>query len=213
MPLLATFEKLLYVLGGAYIWDSTISLKFDAQILCEKTERGSFAWAKWVYLACKYITMTYYSTAFVGLGTVTQRFNCEAWAKVTITFVYLSASFASSLIGIRAIVIWGRDLRLVIIVVVCLFTHFAFSVHNLTKISAEWVSENQFCYISNLDSATSNLTALVVCDTILLSGVLTGLLHRRIAHKHGIGHVLWRQGLVWACLAILAESTSVVLST
>jgi len=202
-------QKLQYALWGAFIWDSTISLKFDAEVLWENEKRSSFAWAKWVYLGCKYTTMTYYVTNMVD-ADATEWISCELWVKLLFTLVYLSASLASSLIGIRAIVIWEKDKKLIILVVLCLLSHLALSIRNVTEITAEWLPDSHFCYIPSLGSAAPNLTAVLVCDTILLSAVLVGLVHKRFVHKRGIGYVLWRQGLVWAALAILAEVLSVV---
>lgn len=92
---------------------------------------------------------------------------------------------------------------------ICLLIQFALNIHNLTKITSEWNPATSSCTFSNLGPAAINLTAILVSDTILLFCMLVGLYRRRVTHKYGLWKTLWRQGLVWASLAIIAEVPSV----
>jgi len=207
LQLYASFSKLLQVLVGAYLWEIVTSLPFDIRLFRD-SKGSSSAWSKWIYLSCRYITLIY-SVLNLVITNLQHQVNCKGWAKGVFLTSYVTVTFASSLIGLRVIAIWNKDRRLIAIVILCLLTQLAFSLHNLVEVTAVWSPEINACVFPNVNTAAANILAILICDSALLACMFAGLLRKRYTRGHGIWHVLWTQGLVWAALAIFAEVPSV----
>jgi len=105
-----------------------------------------------------------------------------------------------------------RDRRLIGIVVVCILTELALDLRNITQIDIVWIPGVDTCSFSNAKSTVTGITGTVVCDAILQTSMLVGLLRKRSSHKDGIWcTMLWTQGLIWTTTELITEIPSVVL--
>jgi len=203
-----SFAKFLQFIEGAYLWEFVTTLRFDVRLIRENG--GTSSWAKWVYFASRLTTLTYVllNTAASNMG---KSINCIIISKSIVAALYLSITCASALIGVRIIAIWNKDIRVVATVVVCLLAELALNLRNVTQIEVAWIPGVDICSYTNVKSAATNITAIMVCDAVLQVSMMVGLLRRSMPHKGGILHLLWKQGLIWTTTALVTEVPSVVL--
>lgn len=200
------FMKVLYVVGGIYIWEFFTSLWFEWQII---TGRRSYRWSIWLYSGCRLSALFAIITLFVGFN-VTTPINCRAWLVFVFFFAYSAFVFASALIVLRIVAIWERNWLVCTIAIAAWLVNIAFYIRNMTWSEAVWSTEQSTCLVIKTDR---NLTTIVVTlgeDLVLLILMLAGLRRYGDVGMYGLWRFLHRQGLLWLVLVTVAEIPTTV---
>ncbi|KAH9159857.1 hypothetical protein EDB89DRAFT_2082914 [Lactarius sanguifluus] len=200
------FMKVLYVVGGIYIWEFFTSLWFEWQII---TGRRSYRWSIWLYSGCRLSALFAIITIFVGFN-VTTPINCRAWLVLVFFFAYSAFVFASALIVLRIVAIWERNWLVCTIAIAAWLVNIAFYIRNMTWSEAVWSAEQSTCLVIKTDR---NLTTIVVTlaeDIVLLVLMLAGLRRYGDVGMYGLWRFLHRQGLLWLVLVTVAEIPTTV---
>ncbi|KAH9046061.1 hypothetical protein EDB84DRAFT_1558613 [Lactarius hengduanensis] len=200
------FMKVLYVVGGIYIWEFVTSLWFEWQII---TGRRSYRWSIWLYSGCRLSALFAIITLFVGFN-VTTPINCRAWLVFVFFFAYSAFVFASALIVLRIVAIWERNWLVCTIAIAAWLVNIAFYIRNMTWSEAVWSTEQATCLVIKTDR---NLTTIVVTlgeDLVLLILMLAGLRRYGDVGMYGLWRFLHRQGLLWLVLVTVAEIPTTV---
>ncbi|KAI9442611.1 hypothetical protein H4582DRAFT_2073186 [Lactarius indigo] len=127
--LAVAFIKVLYVVGGIYIWEFFTSLWFEWQII---TGRRSYRWSIWLYSGCRLSALFAIITIFVGFN-VTTPINCRAWLVCVFFFAYSAFVFASALIVLRIVAIWERNWLVCTIAIAAWLVNIAFYIRSLRR--------------------------------------------------------------------------------
>jgi hypothetical protein len=195
------FIKLLYVVGGVYLWEFFTTLWFEWQII---TGRRTYRWSIWLYSGCRISALLAIITIFVGFN-VTTPINCRAWLVMVFFFAYSAFVFASALIVLRIVAIWERSWFPCTIAIVAWLINIACYIHNMTWSEAIWDTELSTCYVIK---SNRNMTTIIVTlgeDLVLLSLMLIGLRRYGDVGMYGLWRFLHRQGLLWLVLVTVAE--------
>jgi hypothetical protein len=183
------FIKLLYVVGGVYIWEFFTSLWFEWQII---TGRRTYRWSIWLYSGCRLSALIAIITIFVGFN-VTTPINCRAWLVMVFFFAYSAFAFASALIVLRIVAIWERSWFPCTIAIVAWLINIGCYIHNMTWSEAIWITEQSTCFVIK---SNRNMTTIIVTlgeDLVLLSLMLIGLRRYGDVGMFGLWRFLHRQ--------------------
>ncbi|KAF8264179.1 hypothetical protein EI94DRAFT_1703428 [Lactarius quietus] len=116
---------------------------------------------------------------------------------------FLGGSF---LIVLRIIAIWNRN-RIAIAIAICAWSsNIAFFIHNIVQIHTRWAPTASICGILNPETTKLTIIGVLIADVGLLLMMLVGLLRLRVhSTMFALGQYLWKQGLIWLCVAIVSE--------
>jgi len=132
--------------------------------------------------------------------------DCQLWVIFELIFSYLAFVTASLMIVLRIIAIWDRNRIAVAIAIGAWSTNIAFLIHNIALVHATWAPTQGVCEVLDTGSSKKTIFAVLASDVVLLLTMLAGLLRLRLhGSTFGLGHFLWRQGLIWLFFATIAE--------
>lgn len=197
--------KLDYALAGIYIWEMVFTMGFELDILWGKRP---YRWTIWLYLGTRYFGLATFIVFFIDTdgGNV----PCHPLVIANHALPYISWAFASSIIVLRVMAIWRRNIIMSSIAVVAWMAGLALNIRNLTMIVPSRDPITEGCAALKTHRGLANAIAVLAVDVTLLIGMLIGLL--RSAHKSstGIWYLLYQQCIIWIFLAGVAEIPPVV---
>ncbi|KZV75858.1 hypothetical protein PENSPDRAFT_680834 [Peniophora sp. CONT] len=228
------FVKLQHAVFGLYIWELLCGIWFDLHLL-RRQQQGSSAFAKWVYLLCRYVPFVGFIIFNVGFD-VTSEIDCKAclrsWrspalhglclglthespADICVFGHNLGFNADSNSVTLRSrvlasVAIWDKSWYLIGISAAVLAAETAFFVHEIVVAEAVWLPAEVTC-VAVETQRNRLLTTISITDIFLFFSMLTGLLRLRNGLSHsGLWRLLWNQGLIWLLLATIAEVPTVV---
>ncbi|KAF8261449.1 hypothetical protein EI94DRAFT_1745958 [Lactarius quietus] len=202
----AAFMKVLYVVGGVYIWEFFTSLWFEWQII---TGKRSYRWSIWLYSGCRFSALFAIITIFIGFN-VTTPIDCRAWLVMVFFFAYGAFVFASALIVLRILAIWEREWLPCTIAIIAWLINIACYIHNMTWSEAIWDTEQATCLVIKTSRNMTTITVTLGEDLVLLSLMLIGLRRYGDVGMYGLWRFLHLQGLLWLLLVTVAEIPTTV---
>jgi len=205
---LNTLGRFFHLIAGAYFCEYLASLRYDIRLLFK--DKGGARWVKIVYLVCRNSFLAACILPLLGVD-LTHEFNCGIWAKCTLIFLSLSIPLASTLIGMRVIAIWFRDVWITILVITSILAVYGTSIYNMTKVTGEWNPSSKTCVISDASVALAGVISNAACDIILMLLMMLGLFRNRPVRKGGVWRVLWDQNLFWVALVAFTEFPTAVI--
>jgi len=193
---------------GLYIWEFLTHLDYEWSVV--KGHRP-YRWTIWIYSTVRFATFIAV-IIYLLVVTITTPINCKAWIISLFAFAYMSFSFSSLLIVLRIIAIWNKNTFVLVLAVGTWLTNVSVLIEGATQIRSEWVPRHFTCRLPNVESNKLAFTALLVTDVVLLFTMFIGLL--RLRHRGGgkfaLGHLLWKQGVIYLLVATIAEIMPVV---
>jgi len=143
---------------------------------------------------------------------VTTPVNCQVETVLQLLSGYVAFAAASLLIVLRVIAIWNGNKLPIALASGVWVANLGFLAQSVVRIRAVWVPAMSTCVISNIHSTKLNMISTLITDVVLLLVMLIGLLRLGFHESgvYGLGHLMWRQGLVWLFLATIAEVPPVV---
>jgi len=199
----AALVKLVHVLGGIYIWEFVTNLGFEYSFI---TGKRKFTWTFLLYLGCRLCPLVSISSQFLEFD-LHHEINCQVWVIVTFMFGYLSFAFASSLIVLRVVALWGRNKIVVALVSVFWLADIGSYIYCAVTSEAIWNGEgNHTCAVLRTERGRIGVISTLISDLVILVLMLVGLLRWKNARQRfGIWWFLFTQGFVWLLLVTLAE--------
>jgi len=133
--------------------------------------------------------------------------NCQVAISFVAFFAFLAMSASSLLIVLRIIAIWNKNKVAAAIAIIVWGANAGFYIGWVVRLRSSWSPFQQTCIVTNLPSSKPSLIAIPVTDISLLLIMLVGLfrLRRDGMGIIGLAQVLWRQGIIWLLLAMIAE--------
>ncbi|KAH9984324.1 hypothetical protein BJV74DRAFT_886495 [Russula compacta] len=222
--------KFWHTLAGLYIWEFVTTFDYEWSVI-----RGHrpYRFSIWIYSVARVTTLVAVILCIVGLD-YTPPFNCQL--LVTFEFVsafvaIVAASLLIALIYAASIAIWNRNRVIIITALLAWGTNISLFIHGKSlfrstgrrecsnmvqkQLRSVWVPDQETCIRVNVEKTTVNLSFIFVfiTDIVLLSIMLAGLLRlrRHGGGSFGLARLLWKQGLIWLLLAIVAEVPPLVL--
>ncbi|KAI0308805.1 hypothetical protein OF83DRAFT_167021 [Amylostereum chailletii] len=201
-----SFVILQHALAGVWL---CLGILFEFALRWQLVRRAKITWTPWMYIMCRIFGLGAMITIITGFDLQVE-INCRAWLVFVYFFVYGATFLASSLIGIRVVAVWNRNIFVIVFVAMTLLAFAGTFLHGLIVARAEWSDAAGTCAVGATTQNLPNTIAGLVVDTTLLGMMLVGLLRWREARNYGVWQVLWKQGLLWVLLATIAEVPTVV---
>jgi len=193
--------KLSHAMAGLYAWEFITTLDYEWSII-----RGHrpYRWTIWVYSLTRVAGLV--SLTLNVVGTDVMIYNCEVGILFELAFGYLAIVSGSLLIVLRIIAIWNKNKIMSVIATIVWVVNVSCLIQGIARIRTTRAPVAATCVVLNVPSTKLNVVVTLSTDIVLLVIVLIGLLrlgfHERGAF--GMGHLLWRQGLIWLLIATLA---------
>ncbi|KAI0321518.1 hypothetical protein OF83DRAFT_1168369 [Amylostereum chailletii] len=197
------------VLSGLYLWEYIASIGHDWQHISGKRPRR---WTTWVYLGCRISTLASMVLLFVA-ANVTQQVNCRVLIAFINIFSYLAFQLAVLLVVLRIAVVWNHNIFVVTISLVAWLVNVAVFIWSTVTAPITWQPNLHTCIIIYKDSLRDTEITTLCTDVFLVLLMLAGLVRKQRAETEAVWNVLYRQGLIWLTLAIVAEVPAVALTS
>jgi len=205
---LLAVTKLWHALGGLYIWEFVTTLDYEWSVI---RRRRPYRWTIGIYSITRLATLMAVILSMLGID-VTTPFNCQVESVLQLLSGYVAFAAASLLIVLRIIAIWNGNKFAIALASGVWVTNLGFLTRSVVRIRTAWVPAMSTCVITNIHSTKLNLITTLTTDVVLLLIMLVGLLRLGFHESgvYGLGHLMWKQGLVWLFLATIAEVPPVV---
>jgi len=193
--------KFWHVLAGLYIWEFVTTLDYEWSVI---RGRRPYRWTIVIYSISRVACLMEVILTLISVDVTTQ-YNCQVAVTFIFIFGYLAVAAASFLIVLRITAIWNKDKLAVAIATGVWVINLGFLIRNIVQVRSARVPANPGCTLNILSTRLALITTLIT-DIILLLIMLVGLL-RLGFHESGVfglGHFMWRQGLIWLFLATIA---------
>jgi len=202
-------EKLWHTLDGLFLWEFVTTLDYEWKVI---QGHLPYRWTIWVYSLTRVATLAYIILAIICLDT-TKVYHCQVAATIQFVLGYMAFAAASLLIVLRIIAIWNRKKVIMMIAYGLWLTNLAFLIQVAVRIRSEWAPDQSSCVVTNILSAKPNILATIATDILLLVIMLLGLsrLGYDVVGISGLARFLWKQGVIWLLITIVAEVPPVVL--
>lgn len=199
--------KLWSAVDGLYLWEFITNLDYEWNII-----RGhrTLKWTIWIYSATRLATFMTVILNLFAITATTRIFNCQVEVMFQLMFGYLSVCTSSLLIVLRILAIWNKKRIVVAIAASTWAVSFIFTIQSVARIHAGWSSWaplGAVCMLLNLSVTKPNTLVTLAANIILLVIMFIGLLSNHLyeSSTHGIGRLLWKQGVIWVLIATVAE--------
>lgn len=201
-------KKLWHTVGGLYIWEFVTTLEYEWDVI---RRRRPYRWTIWIYSIARISALFVIIFGFIVMGDLSH-IHCQVAITSEIVFAFLTVSASSLLIVLRVIAVWNRNKVAVAMAIILWVINAAFFIQLIARLRFADESSQAPCTPVNIESNELNLIAMAITDIALLLFMLVGLF--RLRHHGndmcGLRQVLWRQGVIWLVLALVAEVPPVV---
>ncbi|KAI0045341.1 hypothetical protein FA95DRAFT_1561225 [Auriscalpium vulgare] len=205
--------RLIHVVTGIIIWEVVVTCKYELAVL---TGRRTYRWTIWIYVWCRISTLISFICIIIPKD-FTGLTNCRAWDVAVYTWGYIAMSLASSIIILRIIAIWDRNVYVSVLSMAVWIGSFTLNVRHITLVRSIYDPLAGVCMPINTVNNLANGIGIAVSDIVLLIVMLVGIMRHRPQEKlkllgpRNLFTLLWHQRLMWLALAALAEIPAVVL--
>ncbi|KAI0278979.1 hypothetical protein BC826DRAFT_1113123 [Russula brevipes] len=202
-----SFVKLLHTVTGLYIWEFVTTLDYEWSIFCG---RRPYRWTIWIYSFTRVATLMAVILAIVAFDAKLPH-TCQAFVTTHGVFAYLALVTAQLLILLRIFAIWNRRRVVVATSIGVWVTNTVLLIQTISRIRSETASPDS-CTPKNIQITKINLISTLVTDVALLLIMLVGLLQLRIrgVGMLSLGQLLWKQGIIWLCIATATGALPVI---
>ncbi|KAH9969980.1 hypothetical protein BGW80DRAFT_1562420 [Lactifluus volemus] len=205
--------RLWHAFHGIFLWEFFTTLDFEWSVI-----RGSrpYRWTIWIYSLTRIATLIAVILDIVELDIYTP-INCLLWIIFELIFSYFALAYTSLLLMLRVVAIWIRNKIILALATIVSssalaggpeISHALVLASGIVRIcsGSVWIPEER-CKLSNSDTTKLNAISTLATDSMLLLMMLAGLLHLRMqgGGRLSLEDFLWKQGLIWFLLAVVAE--------
>ncbi|KAI0049953.1 hypothetical protein FA95DRAFT_1603958 [Auriscalpium vulgare] len=205
------FLRLVNVLTGLVLWEifSTCDYEIDALL-----GRRPYRWTFWIYFSCRASMVV----SLVVLA-VSQDFrvatNCTAWHASVYALTYLSLGLASSLILLRVIAVWQRNMFVSTTSFLIWLASIVLNIRYVVILRSVYTPQVGGCLPRS--NPTTNAIGIIASDITLLIIMIVGVLKHRAGEPlirwgvRDLWELVWQQGIVWLTVAAIVEVPALVI--
>ncbi|KAH9973880.1 hypothetical protein BGW80DRAFT_228208 [Lactifluus volemus] len=198
--------KVMHTFAGLYIWQYITTLDFEWEVY---TKVRPWRWSFIAYFLARVLSLFAMILSLVDFN-ITREHNCQAWSRTLLAFGWLGGVSSSFIIFLRAVAIWGRDIRVIASTGTLWLAHLGAALTAITKSHNRWDPSLHGCAVTRTTDFRWSLLIKFVADLIMLGIMILGVLHKRNATY--LWNMLYFQGLFWILTAIMTDLPNVVLS-
>ncbi|KAI0288474.1 hypothetical protein BC826DRAFT_1107697 [Russula brevipes] len=200
--------KLLHTVAGLYIWEFVTTLdyewSFSVAVAHTAGQYGS------IYSFTRVATLVAVILAIIAFDAQLTH-TCQALITSHAIFAYFALATSQLLILLRIIAIWNRRRVVVATSIGVWVTNAVFLIQAISRLRSGTASPDS-CKPKNIQISKLNIISTLVTDVALLLIMLVGLLQLRIrgVGMLSLGRLLWKQGIVWLCIATATGALPVI---
>ncbi|KAJ3487631.1 hypothetical protein NLI96_g3406 [Meripilus lineatus] len=201
------FLKLMHAIAGMYIWEFCISLNFEWSFFNGKKK---FNWPMIFYFLGRYWALFTLVGLLVALDSTTfiREVNCQALYTFLAVAGQVTIGFASINLAIRAMVIWGQSIYIVVPLVILILGHWAVLMQGVV-VTASWTGSA--CAVSQTNSSVLTATfAYSICLDFIVFAVTAWKLVMPNRRRSQLMDLMFKDGLVYFVLAFVANVPAAV---
>lgn len=203
--------KFWHAVAGVYFWEIITTLDYEWGVI---RRHRPYRWPIWIYSTTRIATVISLAIILYEVDvSESTPYDCEVKAILQFSFGYLSIATSSLLIVLRIFVIWNTKKIIVAIATGVLGINVIFLIQGIVRIRAVWHPLMTICSVVNRHIPELNIFVTLATDIILLLIMSLGLLRLGFHERSGVsglGHLLWKQGLIWFLVATIAEALPAV---
>ncbi|KAH9958702.1 hypothetical protein BC827DRAFT_1269315 [Russula dissimulans] len=198
-----------HVMSGLYFWEFFTTLELEWNVI---RGRRPYIWTIWVYSLTRVATLANVILKLLDLDTKIPQ-SCQVLISLDYAFAYMSLAAASFLIVLRANAIWNRRKVIMSISFGVWGANTCLLVVGVSRLRSSWSPEQDHCVMTNVQTVKINAIVLLATDVVLLLITLVGLFCLGAHGTFSLGRLLWKQGIAWLLLALVAEVPPAVFLT
>jgi len=141
---------------------------------------------------------------------ITTPYDCTVWFRIMLATSWASGVFASLLLVLRGVALWGRDRRIVAIASLAWLANLGGSFYATTRGRSNWSNSTENCPIDGTSDFRWSILLNFIQDLTLLCIMFSGVLNKRNSTR--LWNMLYIQGLWWILAWVVTELPSIVLS-
>jgi len=204
----AIVVKVAATLDGLYIWEFFSSLDYEWNVI---RGRQPYRWTIWIYSTTRLSTLLAVILNLITNDMSTSH-NCQALTTSNFLFPNIALAFASLLVVVRIAAVWNVDKVVVTFATGIWVANFSLLILAAARLHSTWIPEQQSCSLPNIRTMKLAIISMLATDITLIAIMLVGLLRlrRRGGGWFALGRLLWKQGVLWLLLAIVAELMPVI---
>ncbi|KAH9958808.1 hypothetical protein BC827DRAFT_539492 [Russula dissimulans] len=197
--------KLWHTLDGVFLWEFVTTLDYEWKVI---QGRITYRWTIWVYSLTRVATLVYVILVIIRLDT-TKLYHCQVAATIKFILGYVAFVAASLLIVLRVIAIWNRKKVIMVTAFGLWLANLALLIQGPLRMGTRPILLRR----DYVQSTKPNIFATITTDILLLLIMLLGLFRMGCdgVGMSGLARFLWKQGVFWLLIAIVAEVPPVVL--
>lgn len=202
----AIFQKLMLVCIGLYGWELILTLPYDLTIF---TGKRKFKYPMVFYFACRYSLFFSLLGINIALNSTT-RLNCQALYVYNQLLGNIAIATASTLLMLRTIAIWSRNLMVVIPLGVLALGQWGILLHGVITIHAIYSDAARSCVVTDTLPIFLDLIYVytMAYDLIVLLMSSIGLI--RTSGRSDLWALLFQDGIVYFVVAFTANCVATV---
>ncbi|KZV71909.1 hypothetical protein PENSPDRAFT_377224 [Peniophora sp. CONT] len=206
----ASLQKMTCIFSGIYFYDFVLTLRYDWEIVNKLYARPVISVGNSLYILCRYLAFSYCICSCLLISSY-RVINCQALLKLVTFSGVIGLACTSSLLFVRAGVIWKWNRWVVGCLVPFLGVMYALGLKSVVLISSRYDPSIGQCTLDDVVQDRAVSVATLITDWTLLAFILVGL-QRSWQNARGfpLWYTLWNQGLIYFALAIAMEVPLVV---
>ncbi|KAG8829906.1 hypothetical protein FRC18_008887 [Serendipita sp. 400] len=201
------FSNLGHVCAGAYVFDICVAfIDYDWAII---TRKRPWKHTMLLYFLCKYTMFFAIIGMLIALNTTTP-INCQALYTFNQFFGSAAIGTASTLLMLRTIAIWNKNLAVTIPLVLIALGHWSILMYSVTSVRSVYVAEAKTCVVLSTGNQHKNLTLNLVylytmfVDLVVLVISTIGLL--LTPGRSSLWKLLFKDGIVFFITAFVCNA-------
>ncbi|OBZ65986.1 hypothetical protein A0H81_14022 [Grifola frondosa] len=204
---LMSYIVLAQICDAVFVWELVTTLYFDWKLL--SAGREEWRWPTLLYFLSRLTTFVFAIFQFVTYNLKSE-FDCNALIQTLVVFAYFPMGFSSALIGLRIVAIFNRKVLVVIFVTAAVCTNIALFIYGVIVFgNSFWDPETMSCVVTGTVKNRLNIVVTFTLDVMMLIVMLIGIW--RVRGSGSLWRLVYRQGLIWLFIAVLAYVPPIVL--
>ncbi|KAI0252495.1 hypothetical protein BJV78DRAFT_339553 [Lactifluus subvellereus] len=198
------FVKLIHVVDGVYLWEYFSTLWYEWSFI---TRKQPYRWSIWIYAGTRLTTLMNVLTNLIGLS-LEKAVACQPWFDFQYITAYTALALGSFIMILRINAIWDGHRWVLVASIGAWLTNIVLMIRSLIITPAYWKPALLICAPDDIRKGLANITSTLCSELFLLLVMIAGLVRQR---DHYIGRLLFKQGLIWFVVAVVAEVPPAVL--
>ncbi|KAG8994081.1 hypothetical protein FRB90_000538 [Tulasnella sp. 427] len=202
----AIFSKLILVCLGLYGWELIVTFSYDWTIF---TGKRKFKYPMGFYFACRYSLFLSLLGIVIALNTTT-KLNCQALYVFNQLMGNIAIATASTLLMLRTIAIWSRNLIVVVPLVLLALGQWGILLHGVITVHAQWSDVAKSCVVTDTLPIFLDLIYVYTMGYDLLVLLVSSIGLIRTTGRSDLWSLLFQDGIVYFIVAFSANCVATV---